>query len=141
METYGVLETPTAQMIRIHAPIDAFVIVDGQLLAPGSYTIDASSGTIQISLTAGRHDVRLVSLAERIEALIASEGLQGPMAQPLVNAIRQALHQWSKGYLSKAAEHLQRFHDHLNSPALRYFIPESVRTKLNEAVESIHKLM
>ncbi|MDF2715248.1 MAG: heparinase, partial [Paenibacillus sp.] len=29
METYGVVETPTAQMIRIHAPADAMVIVDG----------------------------------------------------------------------------------------------------------------
>ncbi|TMV43691.1 hypothetical protein FE783_34795 [Paenibacillus mesophilus] len=142
METYGVVETPAAQMIRIHAPAaDAMVIVDGQLLAPGSYTIDPVSGTIQISLAAGRHDVRLVFLAEQTDALIAAESLQGPMAQPLVNAIRQALHQWEKGSVSEAAEHLQRFLDHLNNPSLRSFIPELARTKLNEAVESIRRLM
>lgn len=141
METYGIVETPVAQNIRIRAPLDAFVIVDGQLLDPGSYVTDPAAGTIELTIAAGRHDIRLVSLVDRLESMIESEDLEGPMAQPLLNALRQALHQGSKGSLTKTLDHLQRFLDHLNNPALRPFIPESVRTKLNEAIGSIVQLM
>ena len=137
----GIVETPAVQPIRIHAPLDALVIVNGQLLAPGSYTINENEGTIQISLTPGRHEIRLIALDEQIAALIDAGELTGPMANPLANAVRQALHHWNKGDAGKAAEHLQRALDHLNNPALQPFVSGPVKTKLNESIGFVLSLM
>lgn len=61
-DTYGVVETPVTQAIAIHAASDVSVFVDGQPLAPGSYTFDAVAKTVTLTLAAGRHHVRLVSI-------------------------------------------------------------------------------
>ncbi|MEF3304676.1 FIMAH domain-containing protein [Paenibacillus sp. GYB003] len=140
-ETYGIVETDSAQNVRIHAPEGAMVIVDGALLGPSGYTVQAAAGTIEIALTAGRHDVRIVPLADEVAGLIERWSLQPPVAPAALNAARQAEHHWNKGSAAKAAEHLQRLLDHVNDPSLRKFIAEPARAQINEAVERVKRLM
>lgn len=58
-QTYGVVETASAQTIHIYAPAAVQVMVDGQWLAPGGYTVDPVAGTVAIPLAVGRHEVRV----------------------------------------------------------------------------------
>ncbi|RKN78235.1 carbohydrate binding domain-containing protein [Paenibacillus ginsengarvi] len=140
-ETYGVVETSATQTVRIHAPADALVIVDGALLQPGGYTVQASEGTIGLPLAAGRHDVRIIPLAEMVAGLIGKWQLQPPIAPAAQNAARQAEQQWNKGSAAKAVEHLQRLLDHVNNPSLRQFIADDARLAVSEAVERVRRLM
>ncbi|MCU6713084.1 heparinase II/III family protein [Paenibacillus sp. J5C_2022] len=135
----GVVELEQAQTIRLYAPEAAFVILNGVLLQEGQYTIDETSGTIEISLEEGRHNLRIEAPAAGINSLIdafeTSEELQGPMLEPLRNRIRQTEHHRNKGNLPQARHHLQKFIDRLHQESLQGFISDAAKIKLNEAAE------
>jgi hypothetical protein len=140
-EISGIVETSTTQPIRIRAPANGFVVLDGNPLHPGGYHVDEQEGTIELAMTVGRHEVNVICPDAMIERMIEAGELRGPMAQPLLNAMRQAQHHWRKGSADKAADHLRRGQDHLNNPNLQKFVTESAKTKINETIERILALL
>lgn len=135
--TEGVLESETAQTIRVHAPEGAFVLLDGQLLQEAGLVRDEEAGTIALRLEAGRHSLRLLSLPEQIAAYEASGSVQGPLAQPLRNDARQALHHWSKGAAEQARHHLQMLLDRLSKPELNKFATDQARSGLERTAREL----
>lgn len=141
METSGVIETSVAQSIEVHAPADALVIVNGQLLDREEVLVDEQAGTIGFLLAAGRHDVVIVTLDDRVKHLLVYGDLTGPMAKPLINALSQVQLHWNKGSVDTAIHHMERYIGHLNNLSLDQFIAESLKLELTESAQYIILLM
>jgi hypothetical protein len=141
LETEGIVDTAAAQNISIHAPADALIYVDGQLLGQGSYMVNELAGTVELALTAGRHQVRIVSLSARIDAMIESWGLTPPASQIVSNTVRQMLHHWNRDNTEQAIARLERLQDHLNKPPLLTVLPQEIRSKIQQAVQEMIGLL
>lgn len=137
----GVVELVSAQTIRIAAPSNVLVTVNGQRLQPGDYTFDEEEGTIALTLDAGIHEIRLDAVLNRLSKLLdeyeASDDIRGPMVNPLRSRFRQIELHWNKGSGEQAIHHLDLFMDHLNKPQLQPFISEEAKSALNTGADRL----